>query len=447
MENKLIKDIIVKERMRKLLDQKHVEDLVESIKEIGLLEPIIITKENILVSGLHRLEACKKLGQSEIEVRIFNFDELHKDLAEIDENLLHKELSVLEHADHLKRRKEIYELLYPETKQYVAGGKARQKTATRKMRVAGFASDAAKKLKKSEATIYRELQIAENIDEGVKKELRGTELADSKTDLLKLSRLSKEKQKKVVSCLKEKKSGSVSMALIKERQAENDAAKNQGIINKPIIYKTSCLKWIEKQESCDLLLTDPPYMTDIEISVEQFANSWLLNALKLVRDRGRAYICIGAYPEEIYAYLKAWYSQKSSMLKLENILVWTYRNTIGPTPKDVYKLNWQAILYFKGVKAPALNSPIMLEQFSVQDINAPDGRLGNRYHTFQKPDELAERFIRHSTKENDLVYDPFAGTGTFLIAASRLQRRALGCENNEDMLKIAKKRGCQINET
>ncbi len=35
----------------------------------------------------------------------------------------------------------------------------------------------------------------------------------------------------------------------------------------------------------------------------------------------------------------------------------------------------------------------MTEQFSVQDINAPDGRLGDRFHAWQKPDELAERVI------------------------------------------------------
>jgi hypothetical protein len=41
-----------------------------------------------------------------------------------------------------------------------------------------------------------------------------------------------------------------------------------------------------------------------------------------------------------------------------------------------------------GVDAPALDCPAMTEQFSVQDINAPDGRLGDRYHAWQKPDDL-----------------------------------------------------------
>jgi modification methylase len=84
----------------------------------------------------------------------------------------------------------------------------------------------------------------------------------------------------------------------------------------------------------------------------------------------------------------------------------------------------------------------MTEQFSVQDINAPDGRQGDRYHAWQKPDELAERFIRHSTRPGDRIVDPFAGTGTFLLAGAKLGRHAIGCEHDAEMLKIAVERGC-----
>ena len=164
---------------------------------------------------------------------------------------------------------------------------------------------------------------------------------------------------------------------------------------------------------------------------------WLPIALSKVKDTGRAYIFIGAYPREIQAYI--------NIVMPAQILVWTYRNTLGPTPKFDYKLNWQAILYYRGKDALELDCPIMLEQFSVQDINAPDGRQYNREHTWQKPDEIAERFIRHSTKPGDLVLDPFTGTGTFLLAAAKLGRQSAGCENDDEMIKIAEERGlkCQ----
>ena len=116
----------------------------------------------------------------------------------------------------------------------------------------------------------------------------------------------------------------------------------------------------------------------------------------------------------------------------------------GQSLQREYKQNWQAILYFYGPDAPSLDCPLLIEQFSVQEINAPDGRQGNRYHAWQKPDDLAEQLIRHSTKPGDRVYDIFSGTGTFLLAAQRLGRVGLGCDISEEMLAIAERRGCAI---
>jgi site-specific DNA-methyltransferase (adenine-specific) len=108
-------------------------------------------------------------------------------------------------------------------------------------------------------------------------------------------------------------------------------------------------------------------------------------------------------------------------------------------------LNWQAILYYQMPDAPPLDCPIMLELFSVQEINAPDGRLGDRYHAWQKPMELANQLVRHSTKEGDRVIDPFACTGTFLLSAASMGRIASGCDISSENIKIALERGC-VNE-
>ncbi len=196
--------------------------------------------------------------------------------------------------------------------------------------------------------------------------------------------------------------------------------------------------WLPHQPDCDLLLTDPPYATDVA-DIGTFAAHWLPYALGKVKPTGRAYVCIGAYPRELEAYLTI---PTPETLVLSQVLVWTYRNTLGPTPKHDYKLNWQAILYYRGVNAPPLDAPEMLEQFSVADINAPDGRQGDRWHAWQKPDTLAERFVRHSTEPGDLVLDPFAGRGTHLLASARLGRRGHGCDMTRETFEIAKQRGC-----
>jgi ribonuclease HII len=188
--------------------------------------------------------------------------------------------------------------------------------------------------------------------------------------------------------------------------------------------------------SADLLLTDPPYMTDVE-DIQSFAHRWLPAALSRLKRSARAYVCVGAYPDELLAYLSA----PRAGFELAQVLSWTYRNTLGPSPTHDYKLNWQAILYFRGPDAVPLDCPVMNEQFSVQDINAPDGRLANRFHEWQKPDELAERFIRHSTTPGQIVIDPFAGTGTFLAAAARLGRQGFGSELDAGQISLCEKRG------
>jgi len=196
--------------------------------------------------------------------------------------------------------------------------------------------------------------------------------------------------------------------------------------------------WLPRQPACDLLLTDPPYATDVD-DIGAFAAGWLPVALAKVKSTGRAYVCVGAYPHELAAYLTI---PPPPHLVLSQVLVWTYRNTLGPSPKHDYKLNWQAILYYRGVDARPLDAPEMLEQFSVQDINAPDGRQGDRWHAWQKPDKLAERFVRHATSPGDLILDPFAGTGTHLLAAAKLGRRGYGCDANPETFEIARQRGC-----
>ena len=207
--------------------------------------------------------------------------------------------------------------------------------------------------------------------------------------------------------------------------------------DKPVLCIGNSIGFIP-EEKYDLLLTDPPYSTDID-DIESFVDDWLYNALDNVKDTGFAYVFIGAYPNELKAYLNA---KLPPHITLCQQLIWTYKNTLGNNPKDRYKQNYQVCLFYRGVNAPDLDCPLTSEQWAVQEINAPDGRQGDRYHAWQKPMEIAERFIRHSTKQGMTVFDPFACTGTFLLAAAKLGRKAYGFEINPDNAKIAFERGC-----
>ncbi len=274
------------------------------------------------------------------------------------------------------------------------------------------------KYKVSEKTIRRDGKFVEDNPEVAEKILKGE---TTKREI------NKEKKKKDLESKKQQ-------ILKQTNQVIED--------NKPIIYNESYSTWLSKMNGCDLLLTDPPYSTDIE-DIDKFVNEWLFKALTKVKPTGAAYIFIGAYPNEVKAYLNA---KISKHIRLEQILVWEYKNTLGNNPKDRYKLNYQNILFYKGIENKYFDCPITNEQWAVQSINAPDGRIGDRYHTWQKPLELAERLIRHSTKENDIVLDPFTCTGTFIIASNKLNRKGFGCDINKENVEIAIKRGCKLNE-
>jgi hypothetical protein len=258
-------------------------------------------------------------------------------------------------------------------------------------------------------------------------------------DVYRLARLNddRKRQKAIFKAVKDGKCTTLAQAdvLYLQKQAAGTAK------GKAELHLAGWEDWLGEQPECDLLLTDPPYATDIP-DIEAFANAWLPEAIKHVKPTGRAFVCIGAYPVELHAYFGA--AQRCADVSLAQVLVWTYRNTLGPSLKGAYKANWQAVLYFVGGDAPDLNCPIHNERWSVQDVRAPDGRQGDRFHEWQKPDVLAERFIRHSTSEGGVIVDPFAGTGTFLLAAKKLGRIGLGCDSSREMCDIAEERGVDV---
>jgi modification methylase len=68
------------------------------------------------------------------------------------------------------------------------------------------------------------------------------------------------------------------------------------------------------------------------------------------------------------------------------------------------------------------------------------GRNGKKLHPTQKPEALLARVILSSSRVDDLVLDPFCGTGTTGAVAKRLGRRFVGCEQDPAYAKAAEKR-------
>jgi DNA modification methylase len=102
-------------------------------------------------------------------------------------------------------------------------------------------------------------------------------------------------------------------------------------------------------------------------------------------------------------------------------------NPLGKNPGDVWNLivnEWETGLWnIPNVKA-----------------NHPEKTL----HPCQFPIELVERCILALTNENDWVLDPFSGVGSAMLAAAKLNRRAMGCEREIKYIEEARKRMKQL---
>lgn len=202
-----------------------------------------------------------------------------------------------------------------------------------------------------------------------------------------------------------------------------------------ILHNVDCLNYLKNLDvEIDLLITDPPYFTDGDFT------SHVLNYLNKVKKTGQAYVFASADPKEVLSYIKL----QPINLQLEQILIWNYNNGGQLQPKTRYNSNYQICFYYRGIDAPQINKPTDgKHQYACQTINAPDGRIGDRYHKWQKPNELIERLIKNSSNIDDFIFDPFAGTSTTLVSAVKLGRRAEGCEVDIDAVKISNKRGVQ----
>ena len=176
-----IKDIIVNKRLRRIGNEQ-VKKLSDSIIMIGLINPIVVDNKNNLVAGNHRLEACKLLGWTEIEASVVTLDDVHKQLIEIDENLIRHNLDMIEKGNHLIRRKEVFGQLNITMDDYVASE--------------SFIKDTASKLGVGEQTVRDDLKIAEGLNSEIKEMISENPNIMTKSLALDLSKQPEDIQKR-----------------------------------------------------------------------------------------------------------------------------------------------------------------------------------------------------------------------------------------------------------
>jgi ParB-like chromosome segregation protein Spo0J len=184
----------VGERMRDL-DEGKVLELMQSYEQVGVINPISVDEDLVLIAGAHRLEAAKNLGWTKIEAKVFNQEDLQRELIEIDENLIRNELCYVAVGEHIKERERILESL----------GKRRQRGSNQ------YADDKdtltteelALRIGTSNKMYRLKRQVADLVPE-VRNALRGTEYARRNlNDLLNLTRQPASVQRRVGELVRE----------------------------------------------------------------------------------------------------------------------------------------------------------------------------------------------------------------------------------------------------
>lgn len=215
-----------------------------------------------------------------------------------------------------------------------------------------------------------------------------------------------------------------------------------------------CLSELSKipNEVIDLLVTDPPYKTT---SRGNAGNSGGM-LQKKINMSGQVFeynnIDCANYAPEFYRILKdgSHCYVMTNHINLINMLntftqsgfhfikslVWDKGNKIMG---QYYMSQFEYILFFRKGKGIKINHCGTSDILSVPNKKLKDSN-GKNLHDTEKPVELMKILIDNSSKENDIVIDPFMGIGSTGVAAKELNRRFVGIEIDEIYFNIAKRR-------
>ena len=233
------------------------------------------------------------------------------------------------------------------------------------------------------------------------------------------------------------------------------------MINK--IITGNCLELLKEipDESVDMTFADPPFnlkkkYTNYHDSLEfkeylDWCDKWIFEMVRITKPTGSIFV----------HNIPKWLSYYNKFLnEYANFKHWISWNApTAPMGKSLQPAHYGILFYVKDIKQTKiyeLRMPHERERKSsylkkdyggkkagmhpygplVSDVWTDIHRIKhNKYrdeHPCQLPIPLLERLILMSTDENDIVLDPFMGTGTTSIAAKKLGRRYIGFDLNEE---------------
>lgn len=242
-----------------------------------------------------------------------------------------------------------------------------------------------------------------------------------------------------------------------------------------ILYNMDALIGMEKLsklKNIDLTVTSPPYNIGKEyektLSVEEYvawSEKWMKLVYESTTDNGSFWLNIGYMPiknkgKAIPIPYLIW--DKNNFFMIQE-LVWNYGAGVA-SKKSLSPRNEKVLWYVKNEKNYTFN----LDDIRDPNVKYPNQKKNGKIrvnplgknpsdvwqipkvtsgknrssqervpHPAQTPSELFKRIILASSNIDDLVLDPFIGSGTTAVVAKSLQRYCLGFELNSDYLDIA----------
>ncbi|MBF0345066.1 MAG: site-specific DNA-methyltransferase [Nitrospirae bacterium] len=216
----------------------------------------------------------------------------------------------------------------------------------------------------------------------------------------------------------------------------------------------------QKDNSVDLIIADPPYNLgkdygnnhDLKGFEEylNFSRSWLSDAYRVLKSSGTIYVFMGV---RFISYLYAVLERELNMY-FNSWICWHYTQgmgkTVGFSPRhdDILMFNKSEDFTFN-LDAVRVPQKYYRERNNMRGANPGDVwefshvhycNTNRQAHPSQKPEGLLERMVLVSSNENDLVLDPFSGSGTTLRVCQQLNRNCIGFELNPSYIEMTRER-------
>jgi len=451
-----VAEIVVPVYPKRPIDPDTVATLKRSISEVGLLNPIVVTQDQVLVTGNHRLAAVCELGWTAIPAKVVPNDPLLNELVSIEENLSRKELTMLEQGEHLQRREEILHALGKRARAgenqytvtsgeciYYAGGKtggggadfAPPHSTVEKVTTKVIAQG----MGVSERTVQQRMQMVRSLPDEVRDILRKTPVADNATELIRLGRVAgRDVQIAVAEKIANGKEKTVKEAVsVLNREKTRDeyikvAAEIKALPDTVRLIRADFFEYEEKipDNSIDLVVTDPPYVAEFSESIAPFMR--IVN--RVLKPGGALVMVIGhaRLPEVFEGFRECGVEFGDDALEFYHICALAMSGRTAAMHHVGAQNGFKPVII--GVKNPQHKPYCMYN-----DLLTGSGREKDA-HDWQQSAEELRPLIDAFSLPGETILDPFMGTGTYGLAAKRRARKFIGIDIDGENVKIAKAR-------